>query len=251
MATQVNQSLAANQSTGEYHWNWAYRIDHWVRVLALVVLTVSGFYIQWPWRTGDAGYVAGSFPTMAWMRFAHFVAGYIFLLGLIVRLYLAFNSKFVADWRDFGIWRNLRRIPDITLYYLFLKRSHQNYRRYNPLQALTYLFWAVIIVVQSLTGFALYHGNVFGILPAPESFMWVQHLLGGEPNVRLVHQLVMWLFLITAAVHVYMAAMVTWTERDHSFRAMFTGYRKRPAGNTSSPPDSSSETLESSQSDHE
>jgi Ni/Fe-hydrogenase 1 B-type cytochrome subunit len=228
MATQAGVGTTLAQPEYHYEWNWAYRADHWVRVAAFAVLVLTGFYIErpfaGPWGSTHAAYHAQAAPVMAWMRFAHFVAGYALVLGLVVRVYLAFASRFDADWRDFGLGRNLRDVPDIALYYLFLKPSHKPYRRYNPLQALTYLVWAGLLVVQSLTGFALYHGTVFGVLRAPDRFRWVQHWLGGEPNVRLVHQLVMWVFLVTIMVHVYMAAMVAWTRRDHSFRAMFTGY---------------------------
>ncbi|MGE5193845.1 MAG: Ni/Fe-hydrogenase, b-type cytochrome subunit [Deltaproteobacteria bacterium] len=212
----------------EYRWNLAYRVDHWARFAALAVLTLTGFYIHWPFSlTGPSApvpYEPHAWPVMAWMRFWHFVAGYVLVTGLVVRIYLAFNSRFDADWRDFGLWRNIRGVPGIVKYYLFLKPNHPPYRRYNPLQALTYLFWVLLIAVQALTGFALYEGTVFGIWPAPDTFLWVRHSLGGESEVRLVHHLGMWVFLITVGVHVYMAAMTAWTQRDHSFRAMFTGH---------------------------
>ena len=213
----------------EYHyeWNLTYRIDHWVRVLALIVLTFTGFYIHWPFLPGGE---PGGFAVMAWMRFAHFTAAYIFILGLVVRLYLAFNSTFDADWRDFGIIRNLKNIPDILLYYLFLKKTHKEYRRYNPLQAFTYLFWIFLILFLTLTGFALYRGKVFGIIPAPDSFLWVRDLLGGESYTRIWHFLAMWVFLITTAIHVYMAAMTTWIRRDHTFRSIFSGYKLKIQG---------------------
>ena len=120
----------------EYWWSVSYRIDHWVRVIALAVLTFTGFYVYWPFLPGGE---EGGFAVMSWMRFAHFVSAYIVILGLVVRVYLAFRSTFDADWRDFGLLRNVRNIPDILLYYLFLKDTHKAYRRYNPLQALTYL----------------------------------------------------------------------------------------------------------------
>jgi Ni/Fe-hydrogenase 1 B-type cytochrome subunit len=163
------------------------------------------------------------------MHFAHFVAGYVFALGLVVRIYRAFNSSFVADWREFVNWRILRDVPDTLLYYLFLKKTHKRHGRYDPLQALTYLVMAGVAVVQMLTGFALYHeyGSVFGL--SADRFRWVRHLLGGDTNTRLVHYMGMWVFLIFIIVHVYMAAMVALTERDYSFRSIFTGYRlKRP-----------------------
>ena len=60
-------------------------------------------------------------------------------LGLVVRVYMAFKSTFDADWKDFGIIENIKNIPDILGYYLFIKGSHKDYRKYNPLQALAYL----------------------------------------------------------------------------------------------------------------
>ena len=208
-----------------YTWSRTDRIVHWTITLAVAVLTLTGFYIHWPFIEGGA---PGGVDVMAWMRFAHFVGAYALILGLIVRVYLAFASRFDADWRDFSLWRVLRSVPDILAYYLFLKRSHREYRRYNPLQALTYLFWLLLILFLSLTGFALYRGRIFGILSAPDSFRWVNDLLGGESYTRIWHYLAMWVFLITVAVHVYMAAMTSWANRDHTFRSIFTGYKVKP-----------------------
>ena len=205
-----------------YEWSLTYRIDHWVIALAVAVLTLTGFYIHWPFLKGGA---PGGVGLMAWMRFSHFVAAYALILGLVVRVYLAFTSVFAADWRDFGIWHNLRDVPDMLAYYLFLKGSHKEYRRYNPLQALTYLFWVLLILFLTFTGFALYRGRVFGLVAAPESFRWVNTLLGGESYTRIWHYLAMWVFLITVAIHVYMAAITAWSNRDHTFRSIFTGYK--------------------------
>jgi Ni/Fe-hydrogenase 1 B-type cytochrome subunit len=224
-AIQARPRTSASESPYEYRWNWTYRLDHWVRVLAIAVLVVTGFYIHRP-PTRFPGYEEGHWPElMSWMHFAHFVAGYVFALGLVVRVYRAFNSSFVADWRDFLSWQTLRDVPDCTLYFLFLRRKHKKWGRYDPLQALAYLLMAGVAVVQMLTGFALYHeyGSVFGL--SADRFRWVRHLLGGDTKTRLVHYLGMWIFLVFVIVHVYMAAVVTWTHRDHSFRSIFTGYR--------------------------
>lgn len=206
----------------QYEWSLTFRIGHWVIVLAVALLTFTGFYINWPFLEGG---VPGRIDLMAWMRFVHFVAAYVLVLALVVRIYLAFASTFAANWREFGLWRNLRNAPEILAYYLFLKDSHKEYGRYNPLQALTYLLWLLLIIFMFLTGFALYRGTVFGLLPAPDSFQWVNRLLGGESYTRIWHYLGMWVFLIMVAVHVYMAAMTGWTQRDHTFRSIITGYK--------------------------
>ncbi|HEY4485964.1 MAG TPA: Ni/Fe-hydrogenase, b-type cytochrome subunit [Nitrospiria bacterium] len=212
----------------QYVWNKTYRIDHWVRVLAIAALSLTGFYIHWPFLpSGEWGGVG----VMAWMRFVHFVSAYVFILGLVVRVYLALNSTFDADWQDFSLLQNIKNIPDVLLYYLFLKDSHKKYRRYNPMQALTYLFWACLILFMTATGFALYHGKVFGLFSAPSAFGWVNLLLGGESYTRIWHFIGMWIFLVTASIHVYMAAMYAWIHRDHTFRSMFSGYKlKAPEG---------------------
>lgn len=201
-------------------WNLAYIIDHWVRVVAMIVLIFTGLYIEMPFIKGGPD----SF-VMAWMRFFHFVAAYAFVLGLVVRVYLAFRSTFYADWKDFNVIEAIKNVPDIAMYYLFIKGSHKDYRKYNPLQALSYLFTGVMIILSALTGFAIYHGKVFGLIPAPGAFQWVNTLLGGESYTRIWHILIMWYFIIFMLVHVYMSAIASLVNKDHTFSSIFTGYK--------------------------
>mgnify|MGYP000197513902 CR=1 FL=1 len=204
----------------KYEWNWAYRLDHWVRVIAVAVLVFTGFYIHWPFMGGGPD----SF-LMAWMRFFHFVASYAIVLGLVVRVYMAFNSAFDRDWKDFGILKNLKDLPGILGYYLFIKGSHKEYRKYNPLQALAYLFIALLIVLQILTGLSLYTGKLFGFINAQESFRWVNTLLGGESYTRIWHFLSMWVVIIFVGVHVYMGLLQTVVNKDKTITSIFTGYK--------------------------
>jgi Ni/Fe-hydrogenase 1 B-type cytochrome subunit len=201
-------------------WSLGYLLDHWIRVAAIVVLTFTGFYIHWPFITGGPE----SF-IMAWMRFFHFVAAYTVILGLVVRVYMAFRSTFDSDWKDFSVTENIKNIPDILSYYLFVKKSHKDYRKYNPLQALAYLFVAVLIIFEALTGFAIYHGSAFGFIPAPNAFRWVSSLLGGESYTRIWHILTMWFFLIFLVIHVYMSAMISMVNKDKTFSSIFTGFK--------------------------
>ena len=160
-------------------WSVGYIVEHWTRVVSIAVLVFTGLYIHWPFMAGGPE----SF-LMAWMRFFHFVAAYALVLGLVVRIYMAFRSTFDADWKDFSLVQNLKNAPDVLGYYLFIKGSHKDYRKYNPLQAMAYLFTGVVIVLTFLTGGALYHGKLFGFIAAPGSFQWVNNMLGGES----VHQ---------------------------------------------------------------
>ena len=202
----------------KYEWNWAYRIEHWVHVASMIILVFTGFYIHWPFFGG------GSF-TMAWMRFLHFVSMYTLIIGLAIRVYMAFFSRFYADWKDFSIIQNIKGAPEMVAYYTFLKGEHKEYRKYNPLQAFTYLSWAGLIIIQALTGLALYTGDVFGLFSSQSAFGWINRLLGGEGFTRILHFLIMWYFIITAVVHVYMSLLQTLVKRDRTFQSMFTGYK--------------------------
>lgn len=204
----------------KYEWNLAFRIDHWVRFIAIALLICTGFYIHWPFMAGGPG----SF-VMLWMRFFHFVAAYAFMLGLVVRVYLAFNSRFSSDWKDFGIIKNLAGVPDMLGYYLFMKGSHKEHERYNPLQALAYLGMALVMIFTALTGAALYKGYIFGFINSAESFRWVSNMFGGESYVRIWHFLSMWIFIIFLFVHVYLSLLITATNKDGSFMSIFTGYK--------------------------
>ncbi|MBF0558517.1 MAG: Ni/Fe-hydrogenase, b-type cytochrome subunit [Nitrospirae bacterium] len=208
------------QNDMKYEWNLAFRIDHWVRFLSIVMLVFTGFYIHWPFMSGGPG----SF-LMAWMRFFHFVCAYTLILGLVVRIYLAFNSRFSSDWKDFSITKNLAGVPDILGYYIFVKGSHKDYGRYNPLQALAYLAMAFMVIFVSLTGAALYKGSLFGFINAAGSFGWVSRMLGGESYVRIWHIFSMWIFIIFIIVHAYMSVLISASNKDKTLTSIFTGYK--------------------------
>ena len=201
-------------------WNWAYIADHWVRVAAMFILILTGFYIHYPFIAGGPDSMI-----MANMRFFHFVAAYAFIIGLVIRVYMAFFSRFDADWKDFGIFSNLINVPDIAMWYLFLKKDHRKYRKYNPLQAYAYLGVAFLVVLSAVTGFAIYHGKILMFIDSQAAFGWVNHLLGGEAITRILHVLIMWCFIIFMIIHVYLSWMNSAVKRDESFTSIFTGYK--------------------------
>jgi Ni/Fe-hydrogenase 1 B-type cytochrome subunit len=201
-------------------WSVGYILDHWIRVIAIAVLIFTGLYIHWPFIAGGP-----DSTIMATIRFLHFVSAYALILGLVIRVYMAFRSTFDADWKDFSVSENLKNVPDILGYYLFFKGSHKDYRKYNPLQALAYLFTGLVIIFTALTGAALYHGNLFGFIACPGSFRWVSSILGGESYTRIWHILAMWYFIVFVLVHVYLAISISMIEKDRTLSSIFTGYK--------------------------
>ena len=56
-----------------YVWEFPVRLAHWLLVLSIVTLSITGFYIGAPFLYGDADTLM-----MAYMRFVHFVAAFLF-----------------------------------------------------------------------------------------------------------------------------------------------------------------------------
>jgi len=197
-----------------YHWTAAVRIEHWWHAAAMVALTATGFYIHSP-------FMAGGTETMAWMRFIHFVSMYILIFGLIMRVYLSINSKTMPDLMDMlPTPRNLKGIPDVLACYLFLKDSHADYGRYNPLQGLAYFIMGLLLLVMAATGFALYDGWLH------TSFAWVNPLLGGAPYTRVVHYLGMWALICLSLVHIYFVIRQDKLAKDRTLMSMVDGYKE-------------------------
>jgi len=66
-----------------YVWEIPVRLVHWVIFLAIIALSLTGWYIHQPYfiARGSSAYVMGA------MRFVHILAGFIFLAAVMVRLY--------------------------------------------------------------------------------------------------------------------------------------------------------------------
>ena len=66
----------------QHCWSILLRLFHWMFALSIVTLVVTGLYINGPWTNtmieGSPG-----FP-MAWMRYTHFIAGYVFSGAIIM-----------------------------------------------------------------------------------------------------------------------------------------------------------------------
>jgi Ni/Fe-hydrogenase 1 B-type cytochrome subunit len=166
------------------------RIYHWLHLVSMLILIFTGFFIHYPFFQGS----------MATMRFLHFVAMYVLIFNLIIRLSLAFLSR-NRDYKMFGlgmiVWKNLF---GTLMYYLFLRKELPKdvQGKYNPPQRLAYVAFAPLIVIQAMTGFALY-------TPTQSYFTWLTAFVGGLEMVRVWHFTVMWVFIFIIAIHVYLS----------------------------------------------
>lgn len=166
------------------------RIYHYIHVISMIVLAFTGFFIHYPFFQG----------TMSTMRFLHFVSMYVLVFNLVIRLSYAFLSR-NRDFKNFGLgWKTMKYLPGTLAYYLFIKKELPAPVRgvYNPPQRLAYVAFAPLIVLQAITGFALYP-------PLAGYFDWFTAFAGGLAMVRVWHFAIMWVFILITAIHVYLS----------------------------------------------
>jgi Ni/Fe-hydrogenase 1 B-type cytochrome subunit len=206
-----------------YIWEWPVRITHWLIVLSIIVLSVTGFYIGHPYitTTGTTEFVMG------WNRFIHLVFAYIFTLAIISRLTWALLGNRLCDWHVFFPW--LRRegrhnILKMFKYYTFLsKELPSEYLGHNSLAACAYSGVMILYLIQGATGFALYSQYSPG---GPVHYVFSPLLVWfGPQTLRLTHHLVMWLLISFAIHHVYSAWLMDVKERNGTLGSMFGGYK--------------------------
>jgi Ni/Fe-hydrogenase 1 B-type cytochrome subunit len=201
-----------------YVWELPVRLTHWINFAAIGVLSVTGFYVGQP-------FLAGGGSLMSWMRAVHRLAGYVLVASLLLRAYWGFAGNEWASWRVLFPWLSRdgrRKLGQTFLYYVFIRREPPREIGHNPLAGLAYSAVVALLLIEVVSGFALYsmgRGGGWEI-----AFGWV-FSIASPPSVRLAHHLVMWLVLGFAVHHVYSCVLVDVEERNGLMTSIFSGYK--------------------------
>ncbi len=171
----------------------AARIMHFTHLACMILLAISGFYIAKPNFGGS----------MHLWRNVHFWAMWIVTLNLVARFYWSIFGA-TRDIRDFfPSKKNRGKLFQLIPYYLFLRKTHPDTAKYNTLQKSTYNMWFFILIAQAITGFALYYHQV-------PFFQNLNNMVGGINGMHTVHNLIMWFFILTTMIHVYLSVFEDW-----------------------------------------
>ena len=186
-------------------------ITHWLNLLAMLFLTLSGFYIHYPIFPGGMGVARGT----------HFFWMFVLCINLIVRIILAFVVKTSANADGTNVGMDVRNfVPQAEnrgtffatiAYYLFIRKTPAAKGKYNPLQKLAYILTIPLTLLAAYTGFALWGPTSdWAFFQAGTEFFASLPLFnassGGDPiAIRIVHFWTMWAILIFTFIHVYLA----------------------------------------------
>lgn len=212
----------------EFEFSAGLRWTHWLRAIAIFVLTVTGFYLAYVFVVPEPSNEPVLFLN-AKFRMWHEIAGFLLIAVTIYKLYLFCVDRVSANERV-GILDALS--PKIWIqqikYYLFIGEHPTLRGVYNPLQFVAYVGLYAMVILISLTGLILYvhmyqAGGIGGALY--DYMRPIEAMMGGLAMVREIHHIVMWGILIFIPIHIYMAIFNSIMGKEGAIDAIISGYR--------------------------
>ncbi len=204
-------------------WDLPVRVVHWLLVLSILVLSVTGFLI------GDPVLLpAGDTDWVTWDKTIHMFTAYIFIALILARVCWLFMSP--NRWCRWTEWIPITKarwrlfVPSIR-YYLFLDREGPPVVGHNPLAGMAYTVLYLMFGVEIVTGMVLW--GVQGEGWAATLTGWLIPLFG-LPTIRLVHHLIMWLIVAFLIHHVYSAMLLDRVEASGVNSSIFSGFKFLP-----------------------
>ncbi|HLK10610.1 MAG TPA: Ni/Fe-hydrogenase, b-type cytochrome subunit [Candidatus Binatia bacterium] len=210
-----------------YVWELPVRVTHWLIVLSIVVLSVTGLYIGHPFLV-VTGPSSGRF-VMGTMRVVHLYAGIVFGLAVLARIVWMFTGNTYARWDKLLPVRHRRRqgiLPTIA-FYLFALRKPPGFVGHNPVAGLAYVAVFLIYFVEITTGLTL-HAAAAHLGSPLRAFAALAPFFGGLQTARWIHHVGMWLLIGFAIHHVYSSVLMSVVEANATVESMFSGYKFVP-----------------------
>lgn len=205
-----------------YAWEFPVRFTHWINTICLIAFSITGYYIAYPFIHA----VSTQQYIMGWMRFIHFVAAYVFLMSMIIRIYWMFVGNRYASWRVF-VPMTRRQWEDVLSglkFYLFIGRKPPYAVGHSAMASVTYLAVFLLFIFEIVSGFALYsqshlHSFFLTILGG-----WLLGIMNVQ-TIRLWHHLVMYFLLVFTVIHVYIGLYLDVAEKNGAMGSIFGGYK--------------------------
>lgn len=179
-----------------------FRITHWVNLIGMVFLILTGFVIHFPFLAGIMGVCRG----------IHVFCGIVITINLIARIIMAFTVDSAPAGgtrqvtKDYHNWLPQKDNKGQGLqwikYYLFLRPTHPLSAKYGVPQKIAYLITPWLILFMAYTGFGLWGTTCDWPL-----FRSAAVVFGGLMNLRMWHYMGMWVMIIFILIHGYLASI--------------------------------------------
>jgi Ni/Fe-hydrogenase 1 B-type cytochrome subunit len=208
-----------------YVWDLLVRVSHWVIMVAVLILAITGIYIGKPYLI--PAQPGGEHFVMATVKVVHFYAAMIFALAVGLRIAWMFVGSYYARWHQFVPVGKRRRgdVFRMLKFYSFLSKEPPLNVGHNPLAGMTYLLVFAIYITLILTGLALYSVSATGYM---EFWEFLLPIFGGPQTARWIHHIAMWFLLGFVAHHIWSAMLVSRVEGMGLIDSLFSGYKFLP-----------------------
>jgi Ni/Fe-hydrogenase 1 B-type cytochrome subunit len=173
-------------------------VTHWINLVCMILLILSGFLIHYPFLAGVMGICRG----------VHVFCGFVLTINCIFRVIAAFFVKTSPSGgtrkqvKDYKTWLpqkdNKHQLVEWIKYYLFLRKTHPLGAKLGVPQKLSYLLIPILIILMFISGLALW-------APTMSTFAGLTTLVGGAMSMRIIHYYLMFVFIIFMFIHVYLA----------------------------------------------
>ena len=175
-------------------------VTHWINLVAMVFLILTGILIHFPIIPGAMGIARG----------LHIFFGFVIFINCVIRILMAFFVKSAPTGgtretvKDYKTWLpqkdNRHQGPQWVKYYLFMKEDHPLSAKLGVPQKLSYLLIPILIILMFISGLCLWSPT------ASCGFcQWCLGLVGGAMSMRVIHYFGMYVFIIFMFIHVYLA----------------------------------------------
>ena len=212
-----------------YVWELPVRLFHWISVLTILVLIITGFIIADPPAINSNAEASESY-WFGLVRTIHFVSAYVIIANAFFRLYWAFVGNRFANWKNFFPYtlKGLKNMWYVLKVDVFLMKDKEQKLSnisigHNSLAAFSYFLLALVFTLQAMTGMALIEGTSSWWFP--KMFAFIVPLFGGEIIVRYIHHLLTWIFIAFTVIHVYLVLYHDYVEARGETSAMISGFK--------------------------
>ncbi len=212
-----------------YVWEIPVRIFHWLMVLSITILIITGFIIADPPAISSNAEAINSY-WFGYVRAIHMITAYILIAAVIVRVYWAFAGNQFANWRNYIPYtkKGIKNILYVLKVDIFLMRDKEHKLSnisigHNYFASFSYFILFLIFIFQAITGLALMSNTSAWWFP--NMFHWIIPLMGGEIAVRYFHYIFIWIFLAFIVIHVYLVFYHDYVEARGEASAMISGFK--------------------------
>lgn len=211
-------------AVGLYVWPYAIRLVHWGLVLSIGILSFTGYYIHDPFIVGQVKYPF----LMGWFRFVHEAFAMAFTALFLLRVYLFFGGNRWLKWRAYVPLRREQWVEmwNVMKFYAFISPHPVSKIGHNALAALSYLGIYALMFVEIITGLVMY--NVLRHNGFLSFFVgWIPRVVSA-PDLRLIHFVLMFVFVSFAVFHVHLSMLISAREKRGLMDSIFIGYKVIP-----------------------